>query len=134
MQKTKLGAAWSLTSTQLAVIAVHAVRRPGEDARKRGLSDPAAPQQHHPVRAAGLRRLLPAGRVGGDDRVRGRPAPAAAVRLPGGAGARLGAGDAGGDPGQQAVRQEVAARLADAPPVELRLQAEAVPPHAGQHH
>lgn len=117
---------WS-TSTQLAVVAVHAVRRAGEDARERALPDPAGPQQHHPVRPPGLRRLP--GRVAGDHRVRGRPAPAAPVRVPGGAGAGLGAGDAGGGPGQQ----EGPARLADAPAVELGLQAEAAPPHAGQH-
>lgn len=75
-----------------------------------------------------------AGRVARDDRVRRRPAAPAAVRLPGGAGAGFGARDAGGDAAEEAgVRQQVAARVADAPAVQLRLQPEAVAPHAGQH-
>lgn len=122
-----------LTGTQLAVIAVHAVRRPGEDAAEGRFAHSAGPQQHHPVRAPGCPPRIPGG-VGRADRVGGGPALAAPVRLLGGAGAGLGAGHAGGAPGEEpAVREQLAARVADAPPVELVLQAEAVAAHAGQH-
>lgn len=120
-----------LTGTQLAVVAVHAVRSPGEDAGEGRFPDPAGPQQHHPVGAPRVRGIP--GGVGGDDRVGGRPAPATAVRLLRGAVAGLGSGDAGGDAGQEAVGEVVAAGVADAPAVELALQAEAVPSDGGQH-
>lgn len=119
------------TCTQLAVVALHAVRGPAEDAGEGRLPDPAGPQQHHPVRTPGV-RWVPGG-VGGDDRVGGGPAPATSVRLLRGAVAGLGSGDAGGDAGQEAVGHVVAAGVADAPAVQLALQAEAVPSHAGQH-
>lgn len=120
-----------LTSVQIAVITVHAVRCPAKDTGEGRLSDPAGPQKHHTVPRAGVRRIP--GGVSGDDRVRGRPAPATLIRLPGRAGAGLGAGDAGGDPGQEAVGEQVTAGVADAPPVELGLQAQTVPTHTGQH-
>lgn len=119
------------TCTQLAVVAVHAVRSSGEDAGEGRLSDPADPQQHHPVRAPGVSRVP--GGVCGDDRIGGRPAPATPVRLLRGAVAGLGSGDAGGDASQEAVGDVVAAGVADAPAVELCLQAETVPSHGGQH-
>lgn len=121
----------TLASTQLAVITVHTVRRPGEDPGEGRLADSAGSEEHHTIGASRV-GVIPRG-VGGDDRVGGRPAAAAAVRLAGGARARLGAGDAGGDAGQEAVGEQVAARVADAPAVQLALQAQAVPPHAGQH-
>lgn len=120
-----------LTCAQLAVVAVHAVRSSGEDAGEGRFSDPAGPQQHHTVRAPRVRRIP--GGVGGDDRVGGRPAPATAVRLLRGAVAGAGPGHAGGDAGQEAVLKVVTAGVADAPAVELGLQAEAVPSHGGQH-
>lgn len=121
----------TLASTQLAVITVHTVRRPGEDPGEGRLADPAGPEEDHTI---GVPRVgvIPRG-VSRDDRVGGRPAAAAAVRLAGGAGARLGAGDAGGDAGQKAVGEQVAARVADAPAMQLVLQTQAVAPHAGQH-
>lgn len=121
-----------LTCPQLAVVAVHAVRSSGEDAGEGRFSDPAGPQQHHTVRTPWVRRIP--GGVGGDDRVGGRPAPATPDRLLRGAVAGLGPGDAGGDAGQEAVGEVVTAGVADAPAVELGLQAEAVPSHGGQHH